>query len=78
VVPGVASLNPIERGPVYVIVVDSEKLGAAATNVYVALAIVLAANPPPAAIALIVVVAETRIGAVYRVDEVVGVVPSNV
>lgn len=43
--------------------------------VYVALATAPAANPPPAAIALMVVVVLTRIGPVYTVDEVVGVVP---
>jgi hypothetical protein len=43
--------------------------------VYVALAIAPAAKPPPAAMALMVVVVLTRIAPVYTGDEVVGVVP---
>ena len=46
--------------------------------VYVALAIALAVYPGAVAIALTVVVCVTVIGPVYRVDAVVGVLPSVV
>jgi hypothetical protein len=41
----------------------------------VPLATALAKNPPPVAIALIVVVVLTVIGPVYTLEEVVGVLP---
>jgi hypothetical protein len=50
-------------------------LGVNAEIVYVPMLIMLGLNPPPAAMALIVVVDATGIGPVYWVDEVVGVVP---
>jgi hypothetical protein len=65
----------MDRGAEYVTSGDSEYVGVAATNVYVALATVLGPSPVPAAIALIVVVVESEMGPVYFFDSFVGVEP---